>query len=73
MFIVFTFTFIFINKYSVWKKMRISRDTDKSRYRVWDYPIKEQYTHIFKVIIISQFNLISKRISVYQGYKVTEL
>ena len=20
------------------------------RYRVWDYPIKEQYTHIFKTI-----------------------
>ena len=34
---------------SVWKKMTLSSDTDQSRYRVWDYPIKEQYTHIFKV------------------------
>ena len=29
--------------------MTLSSDTDQSRYRVWDYPIKEQYTHIFKV------------------------
>ena len=25
-------------------------NADQSRYRVWDYPIKEQYTHIFKTI-----------------------
>jgi len=36
--------------YNVWKKMTLSSDTDQSRYRVWDYPIKEQYTHIFKTI-----------------------
>lgn len=29
--------------------MTLSSDTDQSRYRVWDYPIKEQYTHIMKV------------------------
>ena len=31
--------------------MTLSSDTDQSRYRVWDYPIKEQYTHIFKVYL----------------------
>ena len=36
--------------YNVWKKMTLSSDGDQSRFRVWDYPIKEQYTHIFKVL-----------------------
>ena len=47
------FIYIFVTKFSVWKKMTLSSDTDQSRYRVWDYPIKEQYTHIFKVTSIS--------------------
>ncbi len=36
--------------YRVWKDLTLSSDADQSRYRVWDYPIKEQYTHIFKTI-----------------------
>lgn len=36
--------------YRVWKDMTLSSNADQSRYRVWDYPIKEQYTHIFKTI-----------------------
>ena len=24
--------------------------SDQSKYRVWDYPVREQYTHILKVI-----------------------
>lgn len=24
--------------------------TKKAKYRVWDYPVKEQYTHILRVI-----------------------
>ena len=24
--------------------------TIKAKYRVWDYPVKEQYTHILRVI-----------------------
>ncbi len=36
--------------YKVWKNLTLSSDADQSRYRVWDYPIKEQYTHIFKTI-----------------------
>ena len=36
--------------YAKWKDMTLSSNADQSRYRVWDYPIKEQYTHIFKTI-----------------------
>lgn len=36
--------------YRVWKNLTLSSDADQSKYRVWDYPIKEQYTHIFKTI-----------------------
>ncbi len=36
--------------YKKWKDMTLSSNADQSRYRVWDYPIKEQYTHIFKTI-----------------------
>ena len=36
--------------YRVWKDLTLSSNADQSRYRVWDYPIKEQYTHIFKTI-----------------------
>ena len=34
----------------VWKDLTLSSNADQSRYRVWDYPIKEQYTHLFKTI-----------------------
>ena len=27
-----------------------NRSSDQSKYRVWDYPVKEQYTHILKMI-----------------------
>ena len=30
--------------------MTLESNSDQSKYRVWDYPIKEQYTHIFKTI-----------------------
>ena len=30
--------------------MTLNSSEDQSKYRVWDYPIKEQYTHIYKVI-----------------------
>ena len=26
------------------------QNSDQSKYRVWDYPVKEQYTHILKMI-----------------------
>lgn len=34
----------------VWKELTLNSTTDQSKYRVWDYPIKEQYTHILQVI-----------------------
>ena len=34
----------------VWKELTLNSTTDQSKYRVWDYPIKEQYTHILQII-----------------------
>lgn len=34
----------------MWKELTLNSTTDQSKYRVWDYPIKEQYTHILQVI-----------------------
>ena len=36
--------------FRVWKDLTLSSNADQSRYRVWDYPIKEMYTHLFKTI-----------------------
>ena len=36
--------------FRVWKDLTLSSNVDQSRYRVWDYPIKEQYTHLYKTI-----------------------
>ncbi|XP_071539870.1 ionotropic receptor 25a [Panulirus ornatus] len=36
--------------YRVWKELTLNSTSDQSKYRVWDYPIKEQYTHILQVI-----------------------
>jgi len=36
--------------YRVWKDLTLNSSGDQSKYRVWDYPIKEQYTHIYQVI-----------------------
>jgi hypothetical protein len=37
--------------YKVWKDLTLTSSSigDQSKYRVWDYPIKEQYTSIYKV------------------------
>ena len=37
--------------YKVWKDLTLNSSSagDQSKYRVWDYPIKEQYTSIYKV------------------------
>jgi hypothetical protein len=40
-------TFVF---YSVWKDITLNSSSDQSKYRVWDYPIKEQYGHILQAI-----------------------
>ncbi|KAG7160957.1 Ionotropic receptor 25a-like 3, partial [Homarus americanus] len=36
--------------FRVWKELTLNSTSDQSKYRVWDYPIKEQYTHILQVI-----------------------
>ncbi|KAK4296128.1 hypothetical protein Pmani_031354 [Petrolisthes manimaculis] len=40
--------------FRVWKELTLNSTSDQSKYRVWDYPIKEQYTHILQVIQDSQ-------------------
>jgi hypothetical protein len=35
---------------SVWKSITLNSSSDQSKYRVWDYPIKEQYGHILQAI-----------------------
>nr|APZ81411.1 ionotropic receptor 8a [Adelphocoris lineolatus] len=32
--------------YRVWKEITLNASANQSQYRVWDYPIKEQYGHI---------------------------
>lgn len=34
----------------MWKELTLNVTTENSRYRVWDYPIKEQYGHILLAI-----------------------
>ena len=37
--------------YLKWKELTLnSTGVDQVKYRVWDYPVKEQYTHILRVI-----------------------
>lgn len=35
---------------SVWKEITLNSTSDQVEYRVWDYPIKEQYGHILQSI-----------------------
>ncbi|GAB0099835.1 uncharacterized protein DMENIID0001_157250 [Sergentomyia squamirostris] len=36
--------------YRVWKEITLNSTSDQSQYRVWDYPIKEQYGNILLAI-----------------------
>ncbi|KAL0280963.1 UNVERIFIED_CONTAM: hypothetical protein PYX00_002104 [Menopon gallinae] len=36
--------------YRMWKELTLNASSDQSQYRVWDYPIKEQYGHILLAI-----------------------
>ncbi|KAK9303879.1 hypothetical protein QLX08_004603 [Tetragonisca angustula] len=36
--------------YTVWKEITLNSTSDQVAYRVWDYPIKEQYGHILQAI-----------------------
>lgn len=34
----------------LWKELTLNASTDEIQYRVWDYPIREQYGHILLAI-----------------------
>lgn len=34
----------------LWKELTLNASTDETQYRVWDYPIREQYGHILIAI-----------------------
>nr|AOE48114.1 putative ionotropic receptor IR10 [Scaeva pyrastri] len=36
--------------YRLWKELSLNATNDQGRYRIWDYPIKEQYGHILLAI-----------------------
>lgn len=36
--------------FRVWKEITLNSTSDQVEYRVWDYPIKEQYGHILQTI-----------------------
>ncbi|XP_023336240.1 ionotropic receptor 25a isoform X2 [Eurytemora carolleeae] len=36
--------------YRKWKELTLNSSAESNKFRVWDYPIREQYTHIWDVI-----------------------
>eukprot|EP00095_Tigriopus_kingsejongensis_P001374 snap_masked-scaffold1253_size52701-processed-gene-0.2 protein:Tk01374 transcript:snap_masked-scaffold1253_size52701-processed-gene-0.2-mRNA-1 annotation:"ionotropic receptor 8a" len=36
--------------YHKWKELTLNSSGNPAKYRVWDYPIREQFTHILKII-----------------------
>ncbi|XP_047039260.1 glutamate receptor ionotropic, kainate 5 [Helicoverpa zea] len=40
--------------YRVWKEITLNATSDQAQYRVWDYPIREQYGHILLAINASE-------------------
>ncbi|XP_022818807.1 uncharacterized protein LOC111351242 [Spodoptera litura] len=40
--------------YRVWKEITLNATSDQAQYRVWDYPIREQYGHILLAINASR-------------------
>lgn len=47
---VTTFTGDILIYFRLWKELTLNASTDESQYRVWDYPIREQYGHILIAI-----------------------
>nr|QNL15109.1 ionotropic receptor 8a [Aulacocentrum confusum] len=37
--------------YKMWKEITLNSSSDQVEYRVWDYPIKEQYGHILQTML----------------------
>lgn len=40
--------------YRMWKELTLNSTSDQTQFRVWDYPIKEQYGHILLAINASE-------------------
>lgn len=45
-----TYTYFISFTCRVWKEITLNSTSDQVEYRVWDYPIKEQYGHILQAI-----------------------
>ena len=50
--------------YKKWKEITLNSSSDQSKYRVWDYPVREQYTHILKVGTVKFASHLKNRFSV---------
>ena len=48
----------------VWKDLTLSSDADRAKYKVWDYPIKEKYSHMLETI--KKNNMVNTREEGYQ-------
>ncbi|XP_066148112.1 ionotropic receptor 25a [Euwallacea fornicatus] len=52
--------------YRMWKELTLNASTDDTRYRVWDYPIREQYGHI--LLAINDSNPVD---NATEGFRIT--
>ncbi|XP_066256016.1 ionotropic receptor 25a [Euwallacea similis] len=53
--------------YRMWKELTLNASTDDTRYRVWDYPIREQYGHI--LLAINDSNPVD---NATEGFRITD-
>ena len=46
--------------YQKWKELSLNGSDNPAKYRVWDYPIREQYTHILQgnILYVHIFSLL---------------
>lgn len=51
----------------MWKEITLNASTDDTRYRVWDYPIREQYGHI--LLAINDSNPVA---NASEGFRITD-
>lgn len=50
----------------MWKELTLNASTDDTRYRVWDYPIREQYGHV--LLAINDSNPVE---NASEGFRIT--
>ncbi|XP_055304771.1 ionotropic receptor 25a [Sitodiplosis mosellana] len=53
--------------YRMWKELTLNSTSDQTQYRVWDYPIKEQYGHI--LLAINSSNPVENATQGFQNVK----